>query len=281
MKYIIPIAILLILVFIFITSTFVVDVTKQAIVMEFGKPIRVIKEPGLYFKKPFIQEVVYFEKRILEYDSEPTFVVTKDKKSMILDSFALFRISDPLLFLKTVRDEAGAQARLDDIIYSEMRRVVGQYDFDDIVSGRREEVFEEVTKASQVKAKELGIEINTVRMKRVTVPQENLMKIYDSMIAERQRQASLYRAEGQREAQRIKSEAEKKKVIILASAYRRAQELKGEGESEAGKILQSALSANPEFYQFLRTLEVYKKALPGNVLIITPESEIFKYLKGK
>ncbi|MCX7845182.1 MAG: SPFH domain-containing protein, partial [Dictyoglomaceae bacterium] len=117
MKYIIPVVILLILIFIIVTSTIVVDVTKQAIVMEFGKPIRVIKEPGLYFKKPFIQEVVYFEKRILEYDSEPTFVVTKDKKSMILDSFALFRISDPLLFLKTVRDETGAQARLDDIIY--------------------------------------------------------------------------------------------------------------------------------------------------------------------
>ncbi|MCX7845543.1 MAG: SPFH domain-containing protein, partial [Dictyoglomaceae bacterium] len=117
MKYIFVIVILLIFLFIFAISAFIVDVTKQAIVMEFGKPMRVIKEPGLYFKKPFIQEVVYFEKRILEYDSEPTFVVTKDKKSMILDSFALFRISDPLLFLKTVRDETGAQARLDDIIY--------------------------------------------------------------------------------------------------------------------------------------------------------------------
>lgn len=281
MKYLFAIIILIVLFFAFIISIFVVDVTKQAIVMEFGKPIRVIKEPGLYFKKPFIQEVVYFEKRILEYDSDPTFVVTKDKKSLILDSFSLFRISDPLLFLKTVRDETGAQARLDDIIYSEMRRVVGQYDFDDIVSGRREEFFEEVTKASQLKARELGIEIHTVRMKRITVPQENLRKIYDSMIAERQRQASLYRAEGQREAQRIKSEAEKKKVIILASAYKRTQELKGEGEAEAGKILQSALSTNPEFYQFLRTLEVYKRALPGNVLIITPDSEIFRYLRGK
>ncbi len=281
MKYLFTIILLIVLFFAFIISIFVVDVTKQAIVMEFGKPIRVIKEPGLYFKKPFIQEVVYFEKRILEYDSEPTFVVTKDKKSLILDSFSLFRILDPLLFLKTVRDETGAQARLDDIIYSEMRRVVGQYDFDDIVSGRREEVFEEVTKTSQLKARELGIEIHTVRMKRITVPQENLRKIYDSMIAERQRQASLYRAEGQREAQRIKSEAEKKKVIILASAYKRAQELKGKGEAEAGKILQSVLSTNPEFYQFLRTLEVYKRALPGNVLIITPDSEIFRYLRGK
>lgn len=281
MKYISLIIILFMLIVGFIVSAFIVDVTKQAVVLEFGKPVRVIKEPGLYFKKPFIQEVIYFEKRILEYDSEPTLVVTKDKKSMILDSFALFRIYDPVLFLKTVRNELGAQARLDDIIYSEMRRVVGQYDFDDIVSKKREEVFEEVTKASREKSKELGIEINTVRMKRVSVPAENLKKIYDSMIAERQRQAALYRAEGQREAQRIRSEAEKKKVVILSEAYRKAQEIKGSGEAEAGRILQSALSSDPEFYQFLKTLELYKNTLPGNIIIITPDSELFKYLRKK
>jgi membrane protease subunit HflC len=281
MKWGITIFIIIILFVIFLFSAFTVDITKQAVILEFGKPIRVIKEPGLYFRKPFIQQVIFFEKRILEYDSEPTLVVTKDKKSMILDSFALFRIADPVLFLKTVRNEIGAQARLDDIIYSEMRRIVGQYDFDDIVSIKREEVFEEVTKSSQEKAKELGIEISTVRMKRVSVPEENLRKIYDSMIAERERQAALYRAEGQREAQRIKSEAEKKKVVILSEAYRKAQELKGSGEAEASRILQSALSSNPEFYQFLKSLEIYKKTLPGNVLIITPDSEIFKYLRSK
>lgn len=281
MKYISLIIIIFIMFVGFIVSAFVVDVTKQAVVLEFGKPVRVIREPGLYFKKPFVQEVIYFEKRILEYDSEPTLVVTKDKKSMILDSFALFRIYDPVLFLKTVRNEIGAQARLDDIIYSEMRRVVGQYDFDDIVSKKREEVFEEVTKASREKSKELGIEINTVRMKRVSVPTENLKKIYDSMIAERQRQAALYRAEGQREAQRIRSEAEKKKVVILSEAYRKAQEIKGSGEAEASRILQSALSSDPEFYQFLKTLELYKSTLPGNVIIITPETELFKYLRKK
>jgi membrane protease subunit HflC len=281
MKWGITIFIIIILFVIFLFSAFTVDITKQAVILEFGKPIRVIKEPGLYFRKPFIQQVIFFEKRILEYDSEPTLVVTKDKKSMILDSFALFRIADPVLFLKTVRNEIGAQARLDDIIYSEMRRIVGQYDFDDIVSIKREEVFEEVTKSSQEKAKELGIEISTVRMKRVSVPEENLRKIYDSMIAERERQAALYRAEGQREAQRIKSEAEKKKVVILSEAYRKAQELKGSGEAEASRILQSALSSNPEFYQFLKSLEIYKKTLPGNVLIITPDSEVFKYLRSK
>jgi len=200
---------------------------------------------------------------------------------MILDSFALFVITDPLLFLKTVRDESGVQARLDDSIYSEMRRVVGQYDFDNIVSEKREEIFEEVTRSSQAKAMELSIEIKTVRMKRVSVPEENLRKIYDSMIAERQRQAALYRAEMQREAQRIKSEAEKRRTIILAEAYRKAKELKGQGEAEAGRIIQSALSANPEFYQFIKSLEVYKKTIPGNTIIITPDSEIFKYLRSK
>ncbi|PNV79263.1 MAG: protease modulator HflC [Dictyoglomus turgidum] len=281
MKYVYLGVILFIILFILIFSIFIVDVTNQAVVLEFGKPVRVVKEPGLYFKKPFVQEVIFFEKRILQYDSEPTIVVTKDKKSMILDSFALFKIYDPILFLKTVRNELGAQARLDDIIYSEMRRVVGQYDFDDIVSKKREEVFEEITISSREKAKELGIEISIVRMKRVSVPAENLKKIYDSMTAERQRQAALYRAEGQREAQRIKSEAEKKRVIILSEAYRKAQELKGKGEAEASKILQTALSSDPEFYQFLKTLELYKSTLPGNVLIITPDSELFKYLRKK
>ncbi len=280
MKYI-PFIIFIILLLGFWVSTFVVDVTNQAVVLEFGRPVRVVKEPGLYFKKPFVQEVIYFEKRILEYDSEPTLVVTKDKKSMVLDSFALFRIYDPVLFLKTVRNETGAQARLDDIIYSEMRRVVGQYDFEDIVSKKREEVFEEVTNSSKEKAKELGIEINTVRMKKVSVPAENLRKIYDSMIAERQRQAALYRAEGQREAQRIRSEAEKKKVVILSEAYRKAQEIRGSGEAEASRILQIALSSDPEFYQFLKTLDLYKNTLPGNVLIVTPDSELFKYLRKK
>lgn len=281
MKYVALGIVIFIIVFVLLFSVFVIDVTKQAVVLEFGKPVRVVKDPGLYFKKPFVQEVIFFEKRILEYDSEPTIVVTKDKKSMILDSFALFRINDPILFLKTVRNEIGAQARLDDIIYSEMRRVVGQYDFDDIVSKKREEVFEEITTSSREKARELGIEISTVRMKRVSVPAENLKKIYDSMIAERQRQAALYRAEGQREAQRIKSEAEKKKVIILSEAYRRAQEMKGRGEAEASRILQTALSSDPEFYQFLKTLELYKSTLPGNVLIITPDSELFRYLRRK
>ncbi|ACI19936.1 protease modulator HflC [Dictyoglomus thermophilum] len=281
MKYISLGIVIFIIVFVLLFSVFVVDVTKQAVILEFGKPVRVVKDPGLYFKKPFVEEVIFFEKRILEYDSEPTIVVTKDKKSMILDSFALFRINDPILFLKTVRNEIGAQARLDDIIYSEMRRVVGQYDFDDIVSKKREEVFEEITTSSREKARELGIEISTVRMKRVSVPAENLKKIYDSMIAERQRQAALYRAEGQREAQRIKSEAEKKKVIILSEAYRRAQEMKGRGEAEASRILQTALSSDPEFYQFLKTLDLYKSTLPGNVLIITPDSELFRYLRKK
>jgi len=159
MKYVYLGVILFIILFILIFSIFIVDITNQAVVLEFGKPVRVVKEPGLYFKKPFVQEVIFFEKRILQYDSEPTIVVTKDKKSMILDSFALFKIYDPILFLKTVRNELGAQARLDDIIYSEMRRVVGQYDFDDIVSKKREEVFEEITISSREKAKELGIDI--------------------------------------------------------------------------------------------------------------------------
>lgn len=260
-------------------TLFIVDETKQAIVLQFGKPIRAIKEPGLNFKLPFIQNVVYFEDRLLVYDAAPTEIITKDKKTLIVDNYARWKIIDPLIFLQTVRDINGAQARLDDIIYSELRVDLGLFDMSEIVSEIREAIMERVTKISNEKANTYGIDIVDVRIKRVDLPPENEKFIFDRMRAERERIAKQYRAEGQEESAKIIAETEREKTVILAEAYKTAQTLKGEGDAEAVKIYAESFNQDPEFYKFLRTLEAYKNSLKDKTtILLSPESEFLKYL---
>jgi len=260
-------------------TLFIVDETKQAIVLQFGKPIRAIKEPGLNFKLPFIQNVVYFEDRLLVYDAAPTEIITKDKKTLIVDNYARWKIIDPLLFLQTVRDINGAQARLDDIIYSELRVDLGLFNMSEIVSEIREAIMERVTKISSEKANTYGIDIVDVRIKRIDLPPENEKFIFDRMRAERERIAKQYRAEGQEESAKIIAETEREKTVILAEAYKTAQTLKGEGDAEAVKIYAESFNQDPEFYKFLRTLEAYKNSLKDKTtILLSPESEFLKYL---
>lgn len=260
-------------------TLFIVDETKQAIVLQFGKPIKVIKEPGLNFKLPFIQNVVYFEDRLLAYDAAPTEIITKDKKTLIVDNYARWKIIDPLIFLQTVRDINGAQARLDDIIYSELRVDLGLFDMSEIVSEMREAIMERVTKISSEKANTYGIYIVDVRVKRIDLPPENEKFIFDRMRAERERIAMQYRAEGQEESAKIIAETEREKTVILAEAYKTAQTLKGEGDAEAVKIYAESFNQDPEFYKFLRTLEAYKNSLKDKTtILLSPESEFLKYL---
>ena len=260
-------------------SLFIVDETKQAIVLQFGKPIRAIKEPGLNFKLPFIQNVVFFEDRLLVYDAAPTEIITKDKKTLIVDNYARWKIIDPLKFLQTVRDLNGAQARLDDIIYSELRVDLGLFDMSEIVSEKRESIMGRVTKISNEKAKTYGIEIVDVRIKRVDLPPENEKYIFDRMKAERERIAKQYRAEGQEESAKIIAETEREKTVILAEAYKTAQTLKGEGEAESIKIYAESFNQDPEFYKFYRTLEAYRKTFKDKTtVLLSTESDFLKYL---
>jgi membrane protease subunit HflC len=262
-------------------SLFIVDETKQAIVLQFGKPIRAIKEPGLNWKTPFIQNVIYFEDRLLVYDAAPTEIITKDKKTLIVDNYARWKIFDPLKFLQTVRDINGAQARLDDIIYSELRVDLGLFNMSEIVSEIRESIMERVTKVSNDKSATYGIEIVDVRIKRIDLPPENEKYIFDRMKAERERIAKQYRAEGQEESAKIIAETEKEKTVILAEAYKTAQTLKGEGDAEAVKIYAESFNQDPEFYKFLRTLEAYNNSLKNNTtILLSPESEFLKYLSS-
>lgn len=262
-------------------SLFIVDETKQAIVLQFGKPIKSIKDAGLNWKLPFIQNVIFFEDRLLVYDAAPTEIITKDKKTLIVDNYARWKIIDPLKFLQTVRDLNGAQARLDDIIYSELRVDLGLFDMSEIVSEKREGIMKRVTEISNEKASIYGIEIVDVRIKRVDLPPENEKFIFDRMRAERERIAKQYRAEGQEESAKIIAETEREKTVILAEAYKIAQVLKGEGEAASIKIYAESFNQDPEFYKFYRTLEAYRLTFKDKTtVLLSTDNEFLKYLNN-
>ncbi|MBI2915075.1 MAG: protease modulator HflC [Firmicutes bacterium] len=263
----------------FKTVVVVVDETRQVVITQLGKPVRDIIDPGLHFKlPPPVQSVTSFDKRVLEYDSSPQEVLTRDKKNLIVDNYARWRIVDPLKFLQTVRDENGAQARLDDIIYSELRIELGLYNLSQVVSQDRQTVMENVTRKSNQKASEYGIEIVDVRIKRADLPSENEAAVFARMRAERERQALQYRSEGREEAAKIRAQTEKEKTIILAEAYRASQILRGEGDAEATRIYAAAFNKDAEFYSFLRSLEAYEKTLAGKTTVfLSPESDFLRY----
>jgi len=262
-------------------TVYQVDETNQAIVLQLGKPVGTVTTPGLHFKLPWpIQSVVFFDKRLLDYDSNPTEVLTQDKKNLMLDNYAKWRIVDPLKFYISVRDENGAQARLDDIIYSQLRVELGKHNLDEIVTKSREELMATVTATTNEAAKAYGIEVVDVRIKRADLPAQNEKSVFERMRAERKRIANQYRAEGEEEALKIRAAADSGKVVIMAEAYKQAQIIRGEAESRAISIYAKAFNKDPDFYDFSRSLEAYKKILDSNtVIVLPPETEWLKYLK--
>src|SRR5688572_30802319 len=261
---------------------FVVDVTQTAIVVQLGKPVRIVMEPGLYLKVPFVQEVTYFDKRLLDYDSNAQDVITSDKKTLLLDNFAKWRIVDPLKVYQNFQSQRGALQRLHDIIYSELRVELGRHELLEIVSSTRADIMKVVTERANEKATAYGIEIQDVRIKRADLPEQNEKAVFARMQAERERQAKQYRAEGAEEAQKIRSEAEKDREIILAEAYKTSEELRGEGDAKAFKIYATAYRQDPRFFEFTRSMEAYKKTFNGNATVVmSPDSEFFKFLKQR
>ena len=261
---------------------FVVDLTETAIVVALGKPVRTVTEPGLQFKIPFYHQVTFFDKRFLDYDAPARDVITSDKKSMVIDNFAKWRIVDPLKVFQAFQTQRGALQRLDDIIYSELRVELGRHELPEIVSANRGLIMKLVSDRSNEKASIYGLEVLDVRIKRADLPEQNEKAIFQRMQAERERQAKGYRAEGEEEAQKIRSEAEKDKEIILAEAYRTSQELRGEGEARAYKTYAEAYKQGPEFFEFIRSMEAYKKVFANNTtMVLTPDSEFLKYLKKR
>jgi len=270
-----------ILVAILVLSTvFTIDETRQVVILQFGEPIRIIKTPGLHFKLPApLQVAQHFDDRLLEYDVAPEEILSKDKKSLIVDNYVRWRIIDPLLFLQTVQTEPIAKTRIDDIVYSELRRELGTHNMSEIITENRELIMEKVTKESAAATKPYGIEVVDVRLKRVDLPQNNEQSIYRRMQAERIRQANKFRSEGEEESQKIKALTDKDKTIILANAYKEAEEVKGEGEAKSVDIYARAFSKDPDFYEFYRTLETYKKILDKKTTLVLPtNSKLFDIL---
>ncbi|SFK55332.1 protease FtsH subunit HflC [Desulfomicrobium apsheronum] len=268
-------------VFILLQCVFVVDQTERAIVLQLGKPVgNADYEPGLHFKLPFVQNVIFFDSRVLEYDAPAAEILTQDKKNMVVDNFSRWRIVNPLLFYQKVRSVQNGLSRIDDIVYSQMREALGRYTLTEIVAVERSTIMDEVTTKANVLLSEYGIHIIDVRIKRTDLPQENQLAIYGRMKAERERQAKQYRSEGREEATKITTLADRQRAVILADARRAAEAARGEGEAAATAIYAQALSQDPDFYEFVRTMDAYKKTMKDQTqFVLTPQSEFFKYLQ--
>ena len=276
-----PLLIIIVLgLIVFFTTVFSVDERQQVVILQFGDPIRTITEPGLHFKLPVpFQNIVRFDDRLLEYDVSPEEVLSKDKKSLIVDNYVRWKITNPLVFLQTVQAIPTAITRMDDIIYSELRRELGTHNMTEIITETREEIMEKVTKNSDIATDQYGIEVVDVRIKRVDLPKENEQSIYARMEAERNRQANKFRSEGDEEAQKIRASTEKDKTIILAVAYKESQEIRGLGEAQALEIYAKTYNKDVDFYEFLRTLETYKKVIDDKTTLVLPaDSKLFKML---
>lgn len=254
---------------------FIVHQTEKALVIQLGDPVDKIFGPGLHFKLPFIQNVVTFDGRILDYDARAAEALTSDKKTIVLDNYARWRIVNPLEFYRTVRTIPGAQARLDDVVYSQLRAQVGRHTLTEVVSSRRSGIMADVTRRTSDIMKEYGIEVVDVRIKRTDLPAENQRAIFGRMRAERERQAKQYRSEGVEEFTKLRSQADKERAVILAEANRRASILRGEGDASAAGIFAQAFSRAPDFYEFQRGLEALKKGLKDNSRVVITNDDPF------
>lgn len=262
-------------------TLFVVNEWQQVIITQFGQYKRTIKEPGLKAKIPFLEVVHLFDKRILASDAIPGEYLTKDKKRLLADHVTRWRIEDPLLFYKTVRDEFGALARLDDIVFSEMRRTLAENEFSDVIASKREALMETIARNALGLSNQFGIQVVDVRIKRADLPSEVQASVFARMVAERERIAKRYRSEGEEEAAKIRAQTEKDKTIILATAYEQSQKIRGEGDKESTRIYAEAYSVDPEFYRFVKSLETYERTVKDNTaFLLSSDSELFKYFKS-
>jgi membrane protease subunit HflC len=269
----------IIVVFVLSSAMFTVNMTQSAIILELQRPKETITEPGLYFKIPFIQKVRFFSNQLLDNDSPPAEVITKDKKNLLIDNFTVWRIINPLKFLETVRNETNARSRLDDILFSELRVEIGTHDLIDIVTETREVIMAKVSAEANIKAGEYGISVVEVRIKRTDLPPEIANSIFNRMRTERERIAKEYRSEGNEEAIKIRAGTDKEKTILIAEAYKTEQTIRGEGDGIATTIYAEAFEKDPKFYSFIRSMEAYKKSMKADTTILLSEdSDFLKHL---
>lgn len=265
-------------------SIFTVDQRQYAIVFQLGEVRDVIEIPGLYFRWPMIQNVRYFDKRILTLDtSEPERFITSEKKNVLVDSYVKWKIVDPkLYYISVAGDEARARTRLSQTVNAGLREEFGKRTVHDVVSGERDKIMEQMREKADFDARKIGVQIIDVRVKRVDLPTDVSESVYRRMDAERKRVANELRSQGFAESEKIRADADKQREVIVAEAYRDAQKMKGEGDAKAAATYAQAFNQNPEFYAFYRSLEAYRNSFKSksDVIVVEPNSDFFKYMKS-
>ena len=260
-------------------SAYIVHQNEQALVLRFGEPKRVVKEPGLKWRWPFVDQVEIYDKRILDLDTAPQEAIAKDQKRLVVDAFARYKIVDPLKFYQTLRYQDGVRSRLGPIVESALRRVLGSATFVEIVRDKREELMKRIATQVNSEGEEFGLEVVDVRMKRADLPEQNSKSVFQRMRAEREREAAEFRAEGAASANRIRATADREAVVIKAEASRKGEETRGNGDAERNRIYADAYTRDQDFFEFYRSMQAYENGLKSNDtrLLISPDSEFFKY----
>ncbi len=261
------------------SALYTVSETQQAIVLQFGEPIEVVKEPGLHVKVPFIQNVEFLDDRILDFDAPKEEVIASDKKRIVVDSFARYEIRDPLIFYRTVNNEAMARQRLATVINSSLRRVLARIELLTLLSGARLDLMRQITQLVNAEASKFGVNVVDVRIKRADLPEENSQAVYRRMQSERERDAREARARGAEEAQKIRADADRQKTVLLAEARKQADILRGEGDGIRNRIYAEAFQQDPEFFAFYRTMQAYRTSLgeANTSMVLSPDSDFFRY----
>ncbi len=277
-KSIFGIVILLIIVFVGADSVYTVDEREQALVVQFGEPKRTIPNPGLHFKLPIVEQVIYLDKRILSLDRRPQEVLASDQRRIVVDSFARYRIVDPLKRYQAAANDVIANDLLDKIMDTTVRNVLGKVQMNNIVSGERASLMAEISRITNQQAATIGLEVIDVRLKRVDLPPQNSTAIFQRMETERQQEAAEKRAEGNRDAVKIRADADRQVAVLVAEAEKQSQIIRGEADGAATRIFANAFGKDEEFFEFYRTMQAYRLSLgkDDTRLVLSPDSEFFK-----
>ena len=263
------------------SSLFIVDQTEEALVLQFGDPRRVIREPGLKVKRPFIENVIFYENRLLDFEPPPEEVIVSDQKRLVVDTYTRYRITDPLLFYQTVNSEAAVRARLSAMVNGSLRRVLGNVTLSALLSHERSAIMGQIRDEVTAQGKSFGIDVIDVRIRRADLPEENSQAIFARMQSERQQQAAQYRAEGAEAAQNVRANAERERTVILAEAQRDAQRVRGNGDADSIRIYADAFGQDKDFFAFYRSMQAYREALTGRStsFVLTPDSGFFRFFQ--
>ena len=282
-RLLIVIAVALVVVGIVATSAlFIVDQTEQALVLQFGQPRRVIREPGLWVKRPFLEDVRPYDNRLLDFEPPPEEVIVSDQKRLVVDTYTRYRITDPLLFYQTANSEVAVRARLSAMVNGSLRRVLGNVTLSALLSHERPAIMKQIRDEVRDQGKGFGIDVVDVRIRRADLPEENSQAIYARMVSERQQQAAQFRGEGAEAAQTVRANADRERIVIIAEAQRDAQKVRGDGDAQSIRIYADAFGQDKEFFAFYRSMQAYRDALTGHgtSFVLTPDTGFFRFFEN-